>query len=387
MDVNPPTLKTWGRGTVEEIRGQTTDDIFGPGATEHYMPVVEKIMNEGIPHSFEDYFPNLDRHFRFTSVPLGDRHFITTGADITAIKKAQDALNRLNELLESKVRERTVDLHAANRALEERAAQLRELAGELTTAEQRERRSPCETAARWPAGSTLVAARLRQSAVISELGNHAARQSAQDVESLLAESINVSRSLATELCPPVLDGGILAGLEWLSRFMASKHGLDVDLVIESGAPVLPEDVKVFLFESVRELLLNVVKHSKVLHAKVLLKEEQNRLNVTVSDSGKGFDVGALQRRGRRIGASACFRSGSASALWAAASRSTPHLKKAHGFTLSVPIGKDRPRSSSCACSAYGSGYFRPEAGRIRVLVVDGPQGCPPGFGKNSGRGR
>jgi PAS domain S-box-containing protein len=93
VDVNPPALKTWGRNSVEEIRGKITDEIFGPGATEHYLPVVNKIMSEGVPHAFEDYFPHLDKYFRFTSVPLGD-HFITTGADITVIKKIEKALRR-----------------------------------------------------------------------------------------------------------------------------------------------------------------------------------------------------------------------------------------------------------------------------------------------------
>ncbi len=50
-------------------------------------------MTEGVPFAFEDYFPNLDRYFRFTSVPLGDC-FITTGADITSIKKAEEALRQ-----------------------------------------------------------------------------------------------------------------------------------------------------------------------------------------------------------------------------------------------------------------------------------------------------
>jgi hypothetical protein len=77
-----------GFSSVDDIRGKTADEIFGPGATEHYMPVVQKIMSEGVSHSYEDYFPNMDRHFRFTSVPLGD-HFMTTGADITEIKKAE----------------------------------------------------------------------------------------------------------------------------------------------------------------------------------------------------------------------------------------------------------------------------------------------------------
>ena len=90
VDANPPTLKTWGK-TLEEIQGRTTDEVFGPGATEHYLPIVQKIMTEGVPFAFEDYFPNLDKYFRFTSVPLGD-YFITTGTDITTMKKAAEAL-------------------------------------------------------------------------------------------------------------------------------------------------------------------------------------------------------------------------------------------------------------------------------------------------------
>jgi PAS domain S-box-containing protein len=96
VDVNPPTLKTWGRQTVEEIKGKTTDEIFGPGSTEHYMPVVQKVMTEGVPYSYEDYFPNLNKYFKFTTVPLGD-YFITTGADVTAIKQFAESLKESEE--------------------------------------------------------------------------------------------------------------------------------------------------------------------------------------------------------------------------------------------------------------------------------------------------
>ncbi len=92
VDVNPPALNTWGRKTVEKIRGKTTDEIFGPGATEHYMPIVQRIFAEGVPYEFEDYLPRLDKYFRLTSMPFGE-FFITTGADITAVKKAEQALN------------------------------------------------------------------------------------------------------------------------------------------------------------------------------------------------------------------------------------------------------------------------------------------------------
>jgi PAS domain S-box-containing protein len=106
VDANPPTLKTWGKPTVEDMRGKTTDEIFGSGSTEHYLPVVRKVMAEGIPFSYEDYFPNLNKYFRFTTVPLGD-YFITTGADITRIKQAEESL-----------RHYTVELENANKELE-----------------------------------------------------------------------------------------------------------------------------------------------------------------------------------------------------------------------------------------------------------------------------
>ncbi len=93
-DVNPPALKTWSK-SIDDIKGKTTDEIFGEGSTEHYMSVVRKIFSEGNPYSYEDYFPNLDKFFRFTSVPMG-RYFITTGADITAVKKALEAAEKAN---------------------------------------------------------------------------------------------------------------------------------------------------------------------------------------------------------------------------------------------------------------------------------------------------
>ena len=97
VDANPPALKSWGRAGIEEIRGKLADEIL-PGATEHFKPIVTKIFSEGAAHSWESYFPMLDQFLRMSSVPLGD-FFITTGADITAMKKAEMALRESEERL------------------------------------------------------------------------------------------------------------------------------------------------------------------------------------------------------------------------------------------------------------------------------------------------
>ncbi len=105
VDANPPALRTWGR-RIDEIRGKTADEIFGPGSSARYMAVVQKITAEGVPYQSEDYLPKICKHFRFTSIPLGE-YFLTTGFDITDIRAAQ----KLAE-------QRQVELEAANQELE-----------------------------------------------------------------------------------------------------------------------------------------------------------------------------------------------------------------------------------------------------------------------------
>ena len=137
VDVNPPALKTWGRKSLEDTIGRTADEIY-PGATDHYMAVVQKIMRENVPCSFDDYFPPpVDKYFRFTSVPLGE-YFITTGADVTGIKKAQEALQKAHDELELRVEERTEELRKAYEKLKEEIVERERAEQQLRQAQKME---------------------------------------------------------------------------------------------------------------------------------------------------------------------------------------------------------------------------------------------------------
>src|SRR5690606_7319533 len=103
-----------------------------------------------------------------------------------------------------------------------------------------------------------------------QLGDADLKRSAEEIESMIGESIRMSRSLSADLSPSILhEGGLVAGLEWLARSMRDKHGLTVDVTMQKiGEP--PEDVKIMVFESVRELLFNTVKHAGVTRARLSL---------------------------------------------------------------------------------------------------------------------
>jgi len=99
IDANPVALKAWNKG-LSEVVGKTTDEMFpGLGATEQFMPIVEKIFAENAPHIWEQYFPNTGQFLHMISAPFGE-YFISTGLDITERRQAEATLRQKHEMLE-----------------------------------------------------------------------------------------------------------------------------------------------------------------------------------------------------------------------------------------------------------------------------------------------
>ncbi len=173
------------------------------------------------------------------------------------------------------------------RELEHRANQLARLTSELTLAEQRERRRLAQLLhddlQQLLAGSRLHLEMLGEE---GKLDKHAAYRSAHD---LLVKSIETARSLSAELSPPVLyQKGLVDALKWLARWMERTHRLEVVLDLGDHDPPIPEDLRVLVFQSIRELLFNVVKHAQTGTARVELQNRNGQIQIAVSDSGVGF---------------------------------------------------------------------------------------------------
>jgi PAS domain S-box-containing protein len=207
--------------------------------------------------------------------------------DITKRKDAERQLKAINETLEQRVAERTS-------VAEQRAAQLRALASELTLTEQRERRRLAQTL-HDHLQQLLVAAKLKMAILLRRADEEAVQDLVQQVKGLLDDSIQASRSLTVELSPPILyDAGLAAALEWLARQMQEKHGLSVQVEADPEAEPAGEDLRVLIFQAVRELLFNVVKHAQTESAHVkMARFEDQQVHVSVTDRGVGFDGSKL----------------------------------------------------------------------------------------------
>lgn len=199
-----------------------------------------------------------------------------------------------NEQLKQHVEQQAALVALADR----RAGQLRRLAAELASAEQRERRRLAQVL-HDHIQQLLVAARMRVDRARMHADDGETQQELVGVTELINETITASRSLAADLSPPVLnEAGLGAALEWLARWMRDNYNLRVEVYCEPGIHPISEEMRVTLFQAVRELLFNVVKHSGTDSASVRMERIDGEwLDVAVEDQGIGFDLSTTGEHG------------------------------------------------------------------------------------------
>jgi len=210
--------------------------------------------------------------------------------DITARTQAEEALRQLNATLEQRVEERTVALSDALGQIAAQSEQLRTLASELTVTEQRERWRLAELLHE-ELQQQLVAAKYRVDLIARSSGPEV-QAGCRDLAALIGRAVEYTRSLSQDLCPPILQmSGIVRAIESLAQSMKEQYGLEVTLQVSGGGALdIEEDLRVLLYQAVRETLFNCVKHARVAAATVEVEGGHGRASVVVSDRGVGFDA-------------------------------------------------------------------------------------------------
>ena len=176
--------------------------------------------------------------------------------------------------------------------------QIRELATDLTLAEQRERQRI----------SQLLHDELQQQLFALQMHLHSLqatlpadfREGLKEAYELTKTGITMTRTLVSELSPLTLQGDKFGeSLVWLTKHMRERYGLSVTVQGVEATPDFPPALSVLLFQCLQELLFNVVKHAGVNEARLEVKILRSGYAFTVKDSGKGFSLHAFELGARQ----------------------------------------------------------------------------------------
>ncbi|MBN2139121.1 MAG: GAF domain-containing protein [Sedimentisphaerales bacterium] len=203
------------------------------------------------------------------------------------------------------IREKAIRIKMEREILDHEA-RLRELTAQLALSEEHERHR-IATGVHDEIGQKLAMAKMEISRLRS---GHAPMNLAASLDTLAKQldvMIEDAHYLTFELSNPILYHiGFAAAVEsWLTDYVEDRYGIETEFVCADGADRLGicEDIRITLFQIVRELLANIIKHAGATKVKVRIQSSGGNLEVAVEDNGAGFDVS------EKLGAWSLSRSG------------------------------------------------------------------------------
>ena len=107
----------------------------------------------------------------------------------------------------------------------------------------------------------------------------------------LSKAIGEVRRISHDLRPALLDDlGLPAALEHIGNELAQRSGLTVRVSPQVHEERLPELQAVSLFRVAQEALRNVERHANASRVDIRLDDSGDRLELRITDDGRGFDV-------------------------------------------------------------------------------------------------
>jgi PAS domain S-box-containing protein len=263
--LNQTWLDYTGR-RLDAVLGQRQVDVLHPDEAERCREIYVKAFEQREPFQMEHLLRRHDGEYRkavTTGVPRYDvdgsfAGYIGTAVDITERKLAEEVLSTVSQkLIEAHEEESTRIARELHDDVNQRLAMVSVRLGYL-------KQSPPSSAAH-----------LEQ-----EIG---------DVRQAIADLVADIQALSHDLHPPKLKLlGLEAAVTGFCEELSNRHGVTIDVHVENIPQALPREISLCLYRVLQEALQNVVKHSGARHADVSLNSQIDTLNLTVKDSGAGF---------------------------------------------------------------------------------------------------
>jgi signal transduction histidine kinase len=319
-------VENWGLGSVSGVVGKEAHGLLHPACSDAHCKVALGLqealpkLTDGEPQEFEFYAPGNDQTLQFTLRPMRtgdeagaaprDSRIVLVVTDVSALRRAQSALETINVSLESRVRSRTRELDESNRDLRKEVARrehaerelrasrnnLALLSEQLIQAQEGERRR-IALELHDSVGQSLSAIKytLERAIIMIQKPGFGSPESVLTLAvQRIHETADGIRAISMNLRPQLLDTlGAASAASWFCRGFAEIYPtITVHTEITAQNADIPKRIATHLFRCVQELLNNVAKHAEATCVWVVLKRDGLRLSLEVRDDGVGMPLEA-----------------------------------------------------------------------------------------------
>ncbi len=211
-------------------------------------------------------------------------------------------LHEVQRNLEEQVEKRTRELRQANTVLQDEIVirkekeeelinhrkRLRALSSELMQIEDKERRQ-LATDLHDQVGQSLSVVKMYVDGLIASTSDDGSLERLKLIASIIEQTVQDVRTLTFELSPPILyELGLNAALEWLAEDFLKKYSLKIKSACDACPKCTTPAFLALIFRTIRELLINVVRHAHADTAEVEVRCTGKGVRITVMDNGCGM---------------------------------------------------------------------------------------------------
>lgn len=217
---------------------------------------------------------------------------------LAQLERSQAELAELNQSLEARIEERSSALAAANRELQGKEQNLRELSARALAMGEAERRA-IGRELHDGVGQALTAVRIN----LQLLGQRAddiqyVRTQAERTLALTDGILEEVRRAVRTLGPAIVaEVGLAAAVTGTCEDFAERTGTEVACHVDMGAAPLDTATENACYRILGEALTNVTRHARASKVTVRLHRKDTLLRLRISDDGRGFDPEALPTPG------------------------------------------------------------------------------------------
>ena len=222
----------------------------------------------------------------------GFRGLAKIARDATDERRAEEELRHARDELEQRVLERTAELVASNKQLQQTIAEREQLERHLLEISEREKRRIGEDL------HDVVCQELTATALL--LKSHANRlqgknptvaQTLNESAQTVNRNVSLARDLARGLQPAELTAaGLNRTLRDLAEQASENGAINCEFRAARGVRVRDDTFALHLYRIAQEAVTNAVKHSGAKNILITLDRDDGTICLTVGDDGKGLSI-------------------------------------------------------------------------------------------------